>query len=299
MSRTKVIRSASLLLLLPLAILAQAAAPGSGLNTASIETLTGAKGQLNDAEGVFKVSVPRSDLQVQTAGARMTPPLGLTSWAAFIRAGTQTMVMGDMVLTQSQVNPVMSVALDNGLEVTALHNHFLWESPRVMFMHVGGMGDEAKLSAAIGKVFAAIKDTSGRVDEPTTAVDPAKSSLDPKAIESVLGRKGDLKDGVYKITIGRVTSMHGQAVGNIMGVNTWMAFAGSDDAAIVDGDFAVLSSELLGVLKAMRGAGIDIVSIHNHMTEEEPRIMFLHYWGVGSTAALSRGLKAALGATAQ
>lgn len=299
MSRTKVIRSASLLLLLPLAILAQAAAPGSGLNTASIETLTGAKGQINDAEGVFKVSVPRSDLQVQTAGARMTPPLGLTSWAAFIRAGTQTMVMGDMVLTQSQVNPVMSVALDNGLEVTALHNHFLWESPRVMFMHVGGMGDEAKLSAAIGKVFAAIKDTSGRVDEPTTAVDPAKSSLDPKAIESVLGRKGDLKDGVYKITIGRVTSMHGQAVGNIMGVNTWMAFAGSDDAAIVDGDFAVLSSELLGVLKAMRGAGINIVSIHNHMTEEEPRIMFLHYWGVGSTAALSRGLKAALGATAQ
>ena len=105
------------------------------------------------------------------------------------------MVMGDMVLTQSQVNPVMSVALDNGLEVTALHNHFLWESPRVMFMHVGGMGDEAKLSAALGKVFAAIKDTSGRVDEPTTAVDPAKSSLDPRTIESVLGRKGDLKDG--------------------------------------------------------------------------------------------------------
>lgn len=299
MSRTKVIRSVCLLLLLPLAILAQAAAPGSGLNTTSIETLTGAKGQFNEAEGVFKVSVPRSDLQVQTAGARMTPPLGLTSWAAFIRAGTQTMVMGDMVLTQSQVNPVMSVALDNGLEVTALHNHFLWESPRVMFMHVGGMGDEAKLSAALGKVFAAIKDTSGRVDEPTTAVDPAKSSLDPRTIESVLGRKGDLKDGVYKITIGRVTSMHGQAVGNVMGVNTWMAFAGSDDAAIVDGDFAVLSSELLGVLKAMRGAGINIVSIHNHMTEEEPRIMFLHYWGVGSTAALSRGLKAALGATAQ
>ena len=123
--------------------------------------------------------------------------------------------------------------------------------------------------------------------------------MDPKAIESVLGRKGDLKDGVYKITIGRTTKMHGVTVGNTMGVNTWMAFAGSDDQAILDGDFAMLESELQGVLKAMRGAGINIVSIHNHMTDEQPRIMFLHYWGVGSTADLARGLKAALAATAQ
>jgi hypothetical protein len=209
------------------------------------------------------------------------------------------MVMGDTVLTEAQVNPVMSVALESGLEVTALHNHFLWESPRVMFMHIGGMGDEAALATAVGKVFAKIKDTSGRTDAPTTAIDPAKTSLDPKKIETILGRKGELKDGVYKVTIGRTTKMHGYAVGNTMGVNTWMAFAGSDDQAIVDGDFAMLESELQGVLKAMRGAGINIVSIHNHMTQEQPRVMFLHYWGVGRTADLAQGLKAALAATAQ
>lgn len=269
------------------------------LDIAQIERLTGAKGQLNEQEGTFKVSSPRSDLNIRTAGARMTPPLGLTSWATFLRAGSQTMVMGDTVVTESQVNPVMSVALENGLSVTALHNHFLWESPRVMFMHIAGMGDEAALATAVGKVFARIAETSGQTTAPTSSVDPAKTTLDAKKIESILGRKGDLKDGVYKITIGRTTKMHGQSVANTMGVNTWMAFAGSDDHAIVDGDFAMLESELQGVLKALRGAGISIVSIHNHMTDEQPRIVFLHYWGVGSTRDLAAGLRNALSATAQ
>lgn len=269
------------------------------LDIAQIERLTGAKGQLNEQEGTFKVSVPRGDLSIRTAGARMTPPLGLTSWVTFMRAGSQTMVMGDTVVTESQVNPVMSAALQNGLSVTALHNHFLWESPRVMFMHIAGMGDEASLATAVGKVFAKITETSGQTSEPTSSVDPAKTTLDPKKIESILSRKGDLKDGVYKITIGRTTRMHGQSVGNTMGVNTWIAFAGSDDHAIVDGDFAMLESELQGVLKALRGAGINIVSIHNHMTDEQPRIVFLHYWGAGSTADLSAGLRNALSATAQ
>ena len=291
--------SLAALVLMPLAALAQNAGSPSKLDTQKIEQLTGARGALNEQEGTFKVSVPRSDLSIRAAGARMTPPLGLTSWATFTRAGTQSMVMGDTVLTEAQVNPVMSVALGNGLEVTALHNHFLWESPRVMFMHIGGMGDEAALATAVGKVFAKIKETSGLTDAPMTAVDPARTSLDPKKIEAVLGRKGDLKDGVYKVTIGRTTKMHGHAVGNTMGVNTWMAFAGSDDEAIVDGDFAMLESELQGVLEALRAAGINIVSIHNHMTQEEPRIMFLHYWGVGRTTDLAQGLKTALAATAQ
>jgi hypothetical protein len=286
----------SLLFVAPTLTMAQAS---TVLNTQEIERLTGAKGQLNEQEGTFKVSAPRTDLGIRAAGARMTPPLGLTSWATFIRAGKQTMVMGDTVVTEAQVNPVMSAALDSGLSVTALHNHFLWESPRVMFMHISGMGDEATLATAVGKVFAKIKETSGQTAAPTSEIDPAKTTLDPKKIEAVLGRKGDLKDGVYKITIGRTTKMHGVTVGNTMGVNTWMAFAGSDDQAIVDGDFAMLESELQGVLKAMRGADINIVSIHNHMTDEQPRIIFLHYWGVGSTADLAKGLKAALAATAQ
>lgn len=295
MKRLSTVLYFALLLVAPTLAFAQS----SALNTQEIERLTGAKGQLNDKEGTFKVSSPRTDLSIRAAGARMTPPLGLTSWATFIRAGKQTMVMGDTVVTEAQVNPVMSAALDSGLSVTALHNHFLWESPRVMFMHISGMGDETTLATAVGKVFAKIKETAGQTDEPTTAIDPTKTTLDPKAIESVLDRKGELKDGVYKITIGRTTKMHGLTVGNTMGVNTWMAFAGSNEQAIVDGDFAMLESELQAVLKAMRAAGINIVSIHNHMTDEQPRIMFLHYWGVGSTTDLAKGLKAALAATAQ
>lgn len=268
------------------------------LNTESIEQLTGAKGAFNEAENVFKVSVPRSDLKINAAGVRITPALGLTSWAAFTPAGGHTMVMGDMVLLEQQVNPVMSVALENGLEVTALHNHFFFDSPKVMFMHIGGTGEEAKLAGAVGKVFAKIKETSAanpmsrRID-----IDPAKTSLDPRKIETILEVPGELKDGVYKVTIGRTTRMHGRTIGNAMGVNTWAAFAGSDAQAVVDGDFAVLESELQPVLLALRGANIDVVAIHNHMTGEEPRIVFLHYWGIGSTEQLARGLQSALAHT--
>jgi hypothetical protein len=264
-------------------------------DTHEIERLTGAKGALNEREGVFKVSVPRSDLAVTAGGVKLTPPMGLTSWAAFKKVGNNTVVMGDTVMLEDQVNQVMSAALDNGLEVTALHNHFFWDSPKVMFMHIGGMGDEATLAAAVGKVFAKIKETSGgKGDVPHADIDPAKTSLDPKKIEAVIGSSGELKNGVYKVTIGRETRMHGESMGNAIGVNTWAAFAGSDDSAVVDGDFAMLESELQGVLKALRGAHINIVAIHQHMTGEEPRIMFLHYWGVGRTEDLASGIKVAL-----
>jgi hypothetical protein len=276
-------------MLLPTALAACAlAAP---LDAARIEQLTGAKGAWNDKEGVFKVSFPRADLQVTAAGVRLTPPLGLTAWAAFTRVGAHAAVMGDMVLTEDQVNPAMSAALDNGLEVTALHNHFFWEQPRVLFMHIGGMGEEAKLAAAVGKVFGAMKQP-GPV--PQASIDPARTDLDPKKIEAVLGRKGELANGVYKVVIGRQTKRAGHSMGNAMGVNTWAAFAGSDGQAVVDGDFAMLEDELQNVLKALRRAGINVVAIHQHMTGESPRVMFLHYWGVGRTEDLARGLAAAL-----
>jgi hypothetical protein len=270
----------------------------AGLDTARIEQLTGAKGKLDEKEGAFKVSVPRTDLAVTAAGVRLTPPLGLTSWASFERSGAGAMVMGDLVLLEDQVNPVMSAALDNGLEVTALHNHFFWDTPKVMFMHIGGTGGEAALATAVGKVFARIKETSGGQGEtPKADIDPAKTTLDPAKIESVLGRKGELANGVYKLVVGRSARMHGHAVGATMGVNTWAAFAGSDDAAVVDGDFAMREAELQGVLKALRAAGIAIVAIHQHMTDEQPRILFLHYWGVGRTSDLAKGLRAALDVT--
>jgi hypothetical protein len=224
----------------------------------------------------------------------MTPPMGLTSWAAFKRNGNRTMVMGDMVLTEEQVNPAMSAALDNGLDVTALHNHFFWDSPKVMFMHIGGMGDETKLATAVGKLFANMKQTAAeKGGVPTAEIDPTKSTLDTKKVESILG-KGELTNGVYKVTIGRETKMHGLTAANAMGVNTWAAFAGSDDKAVVDGDFAMLEPELQGVLKALRGANINIVAIHQHMAGEAPRVLFLHFWGVGPAESLAKGIKAAL-----
>jgi Domain of Unknown Function (DUF1259) len=265
------------------------------LDTATIERLTGVKGELSEKEGVFKVSVPRSDLDITVAGVKMTPPLGLTSWAAFQKAGEQIMVMGDMVMLEDQVNAVMSVALDNSLEVTGLHNHFFWDTPKVMFMHIGGMGDERQLAEAVGKVFATIKETGGgKGHVPHAELNPAQTSLDPKAIEDILGVKGQLANGVYKVTIGRTTAMHGHEVGNTMGVNTWAAFAGSDEQAIVDGDFIMFEREVQPVLKALRSAGIHIVALHQHMIEESPRTVFLHYWGVGPTRDLAKGLKAAL-----
>src|SRR5499425_582085 len=231
------------------------------LDTAKIEQLTGIKGELNEKEGVFTVRAPRTDLQVTTAGVKMNPAMGLTSYAAFMKAGANTMVMGDTTLLEDQVNPVMSTALDNGLQVTALHNHFFWDTPKVMFMHIGGMGDEAALATTVGKVFAKIKDTSGgKGTVPTADIDPAKTSLAPEKIEAILGAKGELKDGVYKVVIGRTAKMDGTEIGATMGVNTWAAFAGADDAAVVDGDFAMLESELQAVLKALRAAGINVVA---------------------------------------
>ena len=280
-----------------LAVLLAAApqAHGAALDSARIEQLTGAIGKLDRKEGVFKVSVPRTDLAVTVGGVKLAPPAGLSSWAAFEPAGPGVMVMGDLVLTEDQVNPVMSVALDSGLEVTALHNHFLGESPRVMYMHIGGSGDLQRVAEAVGKVFARIKDPG--VLLPAADIDPANTKLDTEKIAATLGHRGDLSGGVYKVTIGRTARMHGHAIGGTMGVNTWAAFTGTDERAAVDGDFAMLESELQPVLKALRQANILIVAIHQHMTGEQPRIVFLHYWGVGHADELAHGVRAALDQT--
>ena len=275
--------------------LSTAFAQTAALNTARIEQLTGLKGALNEKEGVFKVSFPRKDIQATVAGARMIPDLGLSAWVAFTRAGDHTMVMGDIVLLEGEVNPVMSAALDNGLQVTALHNHFLWDSPKVMFMHIGAMGDEEALARAVGRVFSELSEAINTKPSPPTAkIDPAQTSFDPSRIARVLGTAGTLKNGVYKMVIGRTATMGGHEVGAEMGINTWAAFAGSEQLAIVDGDFAMLESEVQGVLKALRAANISIVAIHNHMISESPRYVFLHYWGVGPVDGLAQGLKAAL-----
>jgi len=285
--------------LVPLSAYAEPKAGAAGhLDQARIEQLTGAKGKLDEKAGVFKVSAPRTDLKVVSSGVHITPPMGLTSWAAFTRSGSHTAVMGDIVLTEDQVNPVMSAALDNGLDVTALHNHFFWESPKIMFMHIGGMGDEEKLATGVGAVFTKIRETAGGKGEiPKADIDPAKSTLDPKKLDAVFagrGAPGDYKDGVYKVVVGRATKMGGHQMGKAMGVNTWAALAGSDDQAVIDGDFAMLESELQTVLRSLRKSGVDIVAIHQHMTGEQPRVLFLHYWGIGKAGDLASAVVAAL-----
>jgi hypothetical protein len=204
--------------------------------------------------------------------------------------------MGDLVLLEPQVNPVMSVALDNGLEVTALHNHFFGDEPKVMFMHIGGHGSAEDLAASVGKVFRAMEEKPAAT--PRVEIDPARTSLETLKIEEILGIKGEMKDGVLRFTIGKTARMHGETVGAAMGVNTWAAFAGSDSQAVVDGDFAMEERELQAVLKALRKGGIDVVAIHSHMTHEEPRIVFLHYWGTGPAARLAQVLRSALDAQA-
>jgi hypothetical protein len=267
-------------------------------DTAVIERGTGLKGTANENEGVFKVQMPRSDIAVNVAGVKVTPPMGLTCWAAFKKVGEETMVMGDIVLLEDQVDAVMDAALQNGLAVTALHNHFTFDTPRIMFMHIGGTGRDQELAAAVGRVFAAIRATSGgKGKSARTAIDPARSKLPTNRLEQLLG-KGDFKDGVFKVTVGRTTRMHGHDVGREMGVNSWAAFAGTDNEAVVDGDIAMYESELQEVLKALRRAGIGIVAIHNHMTHEEPRIIFLHFWGTGKAELLANGIKGALAKTA-
>jgi hypothetical protein len=271
----------------------------AGFDTNQIQQIIGLKGAWNATEGVFKISSPRTDVKISVAGWMMPPFMGLASWAAFTeqKAG-DAMVMGDTVLFQDEVNPVMSVALDNGLAVTALHNHFFYDQPKVYFMHISGAGDAGKLAAAVRKVWDKIKEIRASNPHPTATFGdlplPAQSSITGTNIEDILGVKGQANNNMFKVVIGRTTKMSGMDVGNAMGVNTWAAFAGTDANAIVDGDFAVTETELQPVLKSLRHAGINIVAIHNHMTEENPRILFLHYWGRSSATDLAKSLKAAL-----
>lgn len=271
------------------------------LDTAKIEKIIGLKGALNTNEGVFKVTLPRNDVKVSVDGWAMPPFMGLASWAAFTEQKTDdTMVMGDTVLFQDEVNPVMSTALDSGLSVTALHNHFFFDEPKVYFMHIGGEGPPEKLATAVRKVWDKVKEIRAANPQPAASFGsaplPAQSSITGKTIEDSLGVNGQANNGMFKVVIGRSTKMMDTEVGKEMGVNTWAAFAGTDDNAVVDGDFAVLEGELQPVLKSLRKSGINIVAIHQHMTQENPRYMFLHFWGKGKAESLARSLKNTLDA---
>lgn len=282
--------------ILPMAIVAGA----EGLDTGKIEEVTGLKGTLNAEEGVFKVTKPRADVKVSVDGWSMPPFMGLISWAAFQTGkAAPAMVTGDLVLFQDEVNPVMSVLFDAGLTVTALHNHFFFDEPRVFFMHISGEGTEEALARGVRLSLDKVAEIRATRPDPAArfadAPPPSEKTIDGASIEGILGAKGQAKDGMYKVVIGRtVRAACGCDMGKDMGVNTWAAFAGTPEDAFVDGDFAVLEEELDAVLRALRTHDVNIVAIHSHMSGEQPRMLFLHYWGRGASVDLANAVRAAL-----
>ena len=244
---------------------------------------------------VLKVNIPRNDLSVTVAKVKTPTPFGFGGWVAMTKgAGGMEVLMGDLVLTQDEVNPVMSALLDNGLEVTALHNHFFWEEPRIFYMHVHGHGSAGELATKLKPAIGLIGKGSATPPAPAS---PAGTKLDSAKIAQIVGTQGEQSGDVYKITIGRddlkITEM-GAAINARMGLNTWAAFVGTNDNAAIAGDVAMIAKEVTPVLKALRKNGLDVVAIHHHMLDTQPPVFFLHYWGTGSVEKLATGFKAAL-----
>ncbi len=287
----------------------------------AVLTSLGRTGDFKD--NVLKVNLGRSDLKVTINGRAMPTPIGFGAWVAFTPANLSSgasaqeddmsVMMGDLVLTEDQVNPVMSAVLDNGLEATALHNHFFWERPRVFYMHVHGHGALADLAKRIKPAIdlmmkgvaasapagasTSAKAPADKTASPSAAVAPPQLGVDGAALSKIIGAAGEQNGAVYKITIGRAdlaVKEMGAVINSRMGLNTWAAFTGTADNAVVAGDVAMLGKEVTPVLTAMRKAGLSIVSLHHHMIGTEPDIYFLHYWGEGTAETLARGVKSAI-----
>ncbi|HJZ70498.1 MAG TPA: DUF1259 domain-containing protein [Vicinamibacterales bacterium] len=245
---------------------------------------------------VLKVNIPRNDVAVTVANVKTPTPFGFGGWIAMTKGtGGMDVMMGDLVLLQDEVNPVMSALLENGLEVTALHNHFFWDEPRMYYMHVHGHGKAAELAQKVKPAIDLIG--KGKTPPPAgTAAAPA-AALDTAKLAQIVGTQGEQNGAVYKITIGRddlKLTENGAPINARMGLNTWAAFVGSNDNAAVAGDVAMVASEVAPVLKALRKNGIDVVAIHHHMVDTRPTVYFLHYWGTGPADKLASSFKAAL-----
>ena len=247
---------------------------------------------------VLKVNIPRNDLHIKIAGYSVPTPFGFGGWFAMTKGdGGEDVVMGDLVLTQDEVNPVMSALLDHGLEVTALHNHFFWDEPRVFFMHIHGHGKAVDLANDLKPAIDLIGQSKPAGGGQASGASPTQSTLETEKIAKIVGHAGEQNGPVYKITVGRddldMKEM-GAKINSRMGLNTWAAFVGTNEDAAVAGDIAMLESEVQATLKALRAHGLDVVAIHHHMINSQPTIIFLHYWGRGPAEKLATGFKSAL-----
>jgi hypothetical protein len=269
-------------------------APAAG-DFKAVEQTLGRSGQLQ-ADGAYKFGLPRGDLKVTVDDVSVKPTLALGSWVAFSSPGQDAMVMGDLVLAEDEVSPVMLALQENGLQVTALHNHLLHETPRVMYMHIAGHGDAVKLAGAIKQVIALTKTPAP--SQPAST--PPTVDLDTAAIDQVLGYKGKVNGGVYQVVAPRAEKITdaGMPVPGSMGLGTAMNFqpTGGGKAAIT-GDFVLLDSEVNPVIKALRQNGIQVTAIHSHMLTEQPRLFFMHFWANDNSVKLAKGLRAALDQT--
>lgn len=272
--------------------------PGSSkLDVQKIEQVTGMKG--TEKNGEYKITVPQNDLKVVVDGFKIIPAMGLGSWAAFTPCGDSAMVMGDIILTESDLKPVQQEVIRQGFAITAIHNHFVRNHPNVMYMHVDGRGKVEALASSVKAIFDKVKESRGK-DPKASPADSVTNSLNIAKLDSIIGSKGEMNKGVYKYTIGRpdvALQEHGMAVSTFMGFNTWAAWQGTPEKAAVAGDFTMLENEVAPVIKALVENDIEVVAVHNHMVHETPKIFFLHYWGVGNEEKLAKGLKEALNQT--
>ncbi|HEX3124331.1 MAG TPA: DUF1259 domain-containing protein [Rhodanobacteraceae bacterium] len=254
------------------------------------------------ADGVVKIAWPRTDVSVTVDGMKLPPAAGLGSWAAFTAMPDGAMVMGDTVVFEDEVDAAIDAAFVHGLDVTALHNHFFHDTPKVYFMHVGGNGKPEALAAGVKAVWDAIRAVRSAHAQPATSFGgkvPTAGRVDATALGKIVGQPAVDMQGVAKITIGRSGTMQGMAVGGSMGLTTWAAFSGSDALAAMDGDFIMSAAEVQPVLHALRKGGIHIVALHSHMIGEQPNFYFTHFWSTGKSDDLARALRGALDAQAQ
>jgi biotin operon repressor len=256
-----------------------------------IDAIIGRSGEMNN--GVYKIGLPRTDLKVRADGIDIKPPLALGSWMAFKRMGDHAMVMGDLVLLETEVNPVLTKLEENGIEISAVHNHILNEQPRVMYMHFMGHGDEEKLARALKEALS----LSGTPMGPAPAGAPAASTTDLKKVQDALGVQGRERGGVLQIGVARkekIMTADGMEVPGFMGTATAINFQPTDKGAAITGDFVMTAGEVNPVIRELRKAGIQITALHSHMLDETPRLFFMHFWANDDAVKLARGLRAAL-----
>jgi hypothetical protein len=265
-------------------------------DTTLIKTIIGTQGKYDALEQTYKVTLPRSDLNITINGIKISPAMGLSTWVTFKKLNdVNTILKGNLVLTEDQINSVMQAVIDNHLNVTELHNHLMWETPKVMFMHIEGTGNTKVLAESFSKVLEAMAKTSdGQGDFPLGEIDATNTTFNLQRMESILGARGVVQDGIYRVVIERAARTFSPEVGPTLSTNTKVTFAGSNEAAVIDGDLAMQQPNLQKVLTELHKAGISIVAIHQRAINDTTTAVFLHYWGIGKPTELAKGLRKAI-----